>query len=83
MVELSGEGFLGRELMQLPAKHSGEGAFLAERLLVLAGLVRTIQSGELLAALPDCPQARERHIAAMTLLAMIEVEVVSLCQIYT
>lgn len=83
MVELFRESPLQGYLLQLHPPRPWTAIALAERLQVVAGMVRTIQSGELLAALPDCEQARERHILAMSLLAMIEIEIVTLCQIYT
>ena len=49
------------------------------RLKRLLSIFHVIESGELLAALPDCPLARSKHSAALNLLAIVEIELNSLC----
>jgi hypothetical protein len=55
-------------------------AGLSSRLQWLVGIFETIDSRELLAALPDCPLARESHLAALDLLATAEAELRRLCE---
>ncbi len=49
------------------------------RLESMAAIFRAIEAGELLAALPDCPLARDNHNAALNLLGLVESEVNALC----
>jgi hypothetical protein len=50
-----------------------------EKLQIVSAVFTAIHEGELLSLLPDCPIARDQHKAAMTLLAVAESEIHSLC----
>jgi hypothetical protein len=52
---------------------------LAARLEDILALLHAIDAGELLAALPECEVARSHHQAALSLLAIAERELASLC----
>jgi hypothetical protein len=45
------------------------------RLRRMASILKAIEAGELLAALPPCPLAQENHMVALDLLATLEVEI--------
>ena len=63
------------ELVMFPQQLRPTPADLRERMQRLVTLFSAIEAGELLAALPECPVARENHRIALHLLSMVEVEI--------
>lgn len=56
---------------------------LAPKLDCVLSIFHAIDSGELLAALPDCPVARAQHLAALNLLRLAEQELNSILDVVT
>jgi len=63
------------EVIRFVAQHDPSNAGFAERADRCLSLLRAIDSGELLAALPDCPIALANHLTALNLLTMLESEI--------
>jgi hypothetical protein len=55
-------------------------ATIGERLKRVAGLFETIHEDELLSAFPDCSLGYENHLTALSLLALAELEIISICR---
>lgn len=67
------------EVITLPAAGNAHKSVLEGRISRAVELLQEIRTGELLAAFPDCPIAFENHRSALTLLMLLEVELVSAC----
>jgi hypothetical protein len=67
------------EVVTLPCFDLPEAEDFAGRLKRVAALFGAIEAGELLSAFPDCPIAQQHHALGLRLLAMIETEVLCLC----
>jgi hypothetical protein len=67
------------DLIQLSDHFRGSNPALRTRVENAAALLRAIEEGELLSALPECPIARNRHKTALTLLGLLEHEFECLC----
>lgn len=52
---------------------------VGERLQPLLAIVRAINAGELLEAFPECDIARVNHKTALSLLSILERELIDLC----
>lgn len=63
------------QLLNLPAL---DRASTRQRLDCVIAIFQAIESGELLAAMPECEVARREHNTALRLLALAEKELVSL-----
>lgn len=61
-------------------KRSGErsGKRLRQQIAEILAMLRAIEAGELLAALPECEQARANHQTALKMLAVAERDLVLL-----
>ena len=67
------------ELIPFPAREAVNFTDLRDRMEKLAAIFTAIDAGELLAALPECPVARDNHRTALNLLSIIEVEIRCMC----
>lgn len=52
---------------------------IAVRLRRMASILAAIYAGELLSALPEAPDDRTNHLAALDLIGILEVEIGTLC----
>lgn len=69
------------KIIYLHNTHRERDLNVASRLRDIAAMLRTIDAGELLVALPDCALARLDHSTALTLLRLVEGEVLALCEV--
>lgn len=66
-------------VIRLPSTGYAIDPELRRRLRTIASVLTAIQVGELLSALPECAVARDHHRAGITLLALAEAEILSIC----
>jgi len=69
------EGGMSADVVSLPINRSLGETDVQERLRRVSAIFFAIDAGDLLAALPECAIARAHHAAALSLLAMAEVEI--------
>ncbi|WP_421934777.1 hypothetical protein [Phenylobacterium sp.] len=66
-------------VVRLPGRGNAVDPELRRRLRNIAAVITAIQAGELLSALPECAVARDHHKTGITLLALAESEILSIC----
>lgn len=62
------------QVIQLSKREAARRQGIRRRLESVIAVFEQIESEELLAALPDCPLARQNHLAALSLFSGVEAE---------
>jgi hypothetical protein len=66
---------MSAEIVSLSLPPVSDSLTCHERLARMSALIAAIDAGELLSALPECPVARADHVAALSLLSMLELDI--------
>lgn len=62
------------DVIPWPGEFGSNNSEFRQRVENALAMLRAIEAGELLAALPECNVARDQHITALTLLRLVERE---------
>lgn len=66
------------EVVRIPVQGIGNVADFKARVERMTSIFRAIEAGGMLAAVPDCPVASDDHRAALTLLSIVESELLAI-----